>query len=119
MAMQGQGGALGRGVRGRGTGVHEAHAGEGAGRRWRGSGSRRKSQRWAMQEGATRGPAGGCSSAAAGDAWKRDDAPGGRRQHLFVDVQEEGEQGREEKLGPAIPGGKRGCRVHKVHRMFK
>jgi hypothetical protein len=28
-------------------------------------------------------------------------AQGQRRRHLFVDVQEEGEQGREEKLGPA------------------
>jgi hypothetical protein len=47
-----------------------------------------------------RGSAGG-GSAAAGDAQKGDDAPGGRQQHLFVDAQEEGEQGREEKLGPA------------------
>jgi hypothetical protein len=108
--MQGHGGALGRGARGRGAGVHEALAGEGAGRRWRGSGSRTKSRRWAMQEGATRGPAGGCSSVAAGDARKGDDAPGGRRQHLFVDVQEEGEQEREGNLGPATCGPGMRCR---------
>jgi hypothetical protein len=59
LAALGHGGALGRGARGRCAGVHKAQAGEGAGRRWRGSGSRRKSRRWAMQEGAMRVPAGG------------------------------------------------------------
>jgi hypothetical protein len=52
---------------------------------------------------ATRSLAGG-GSAAAGDAQKGDGAPGGRRQQLFVDVQEVGKQGREEKLGPATCG---------------
>jgi hypothetical protein len=39
-----------------------------------------------------------------------DDAPGGRRQHLCEDVKEEGEQGREEKLGPATWAAEMRCR---------
>jgi hypothetical protein len=58
---------------------------------------------------ATRRPAGG-GSAAAGDAQKGDHAPGGRRQHLLVDAQEEGEQRREEKLGPATWAAGMRCR---------
>jgi hypothetical protein len=58
---------------------------------------------------ATRRPV-GVGSVAAGDAQKGDDAPGGRRQHLFMDAQEEGEQGREEKLGPATWAAGMRCR---------
>jgi hypothetical protein len=59
---------------------------------------------------AGRGDEGAGRGGAAGDARKGDDAPGGRRQHLFVDVQEEGEQEREGNLGLATCGAGMRCR---------
>jgi hypothetical protein len=71
----------------------------------------RKGRRGGRQE--------GCSSVAVGDARKGDDAPGGRRQHLFVDVQEEGEQEREGNLGPATCGAGMRCRGEGYARIYR